>query len=114
MRKTQKKPFQTKKKLNVNTEIYILEALVAAALVLGILFVFFASRQPGTVDREPTKLDLLAKEAVTQDTLDYIKINPAGEKAKYAVFLSLCDKENMASVYHGTGKTSMTPGTPPP
>lgn len=105
MRKTQKKPFQTKKKLNVNTEIYILEALVAAALVLGILFVFFASRQPGTVDREPTKLDLLAKEAVTQDTLDYIKINPAGEKAKYAVFLSLCDKENMASVYHGTGKT---------
>ena len=77
MRKTQKKPFQTKKKLNANTEIYILEALVAVALVLGILFVFFASRQPGTVDREPTKLDLLAKEAVTQDTLDYIKINPA-------------------------------------
>ena len=53
MRKTQKKPFQTKKKLNVNTEIYILEALVAAALVLGILFVFLPvdNRAPLTESR---------------------------------------------------------------
>lgn len=106
MSKVQKKTAPGKKKLSSEAKVYILEALVVVALlIVGLLGMFFANRSPDTSDREPTKLDLLAKAAVTQSTLDYIKTNPAGEKAKYAVFLSLCDKENMASVYHGTGKT---------
>lgn len=106
MSKTQKKAVPGKKKLGSETRVYLLEGLVLIViLVMGLLIAFFANRPPNTSNPKPTKLDLLAKAAVTQDTLAYIKTNPAGEEAQYVVFLSLCDKENMASVYHGTGKT---------
>lgn len=91
MSKSQKKTAPGKKKLGSEAKVYILEALVVVAvLIVGLLVMFSATRSPDTSDREPTKLDLLAKAAVTQSTLDYIKTNPAGEKAK-------CKKNTCAS-----------------
>lgn len=75
-------------------------ALLIAAVGL---FVWFLVRTPSNVAAYKEKLALLEAAALTDETQSALGQNPAGEQARYAVFLSLCDTTQRASVFCGTG-----------
>lgn len=76
-----------------------------AILVVGIgLFVWFHVRTPSNVAAYKTKLALLEAAALTEETQSALGQDPAGEQAKYAVFLSVCDATDRASVFCGAGE----------
>lgn len=67
------------------------------------LFVFFSGRKPPNVKTYQGKLALLESAALTQETVDAVGKSPAGGQAGHAVFLSICDTTERASVFCGTG-----------
>lgn len=76
-------------------------ALLAVAVGL---FVYFRGRTPSNVAAYKTKLALLEAAALTEETQSTLGQDPAGEQAKYAVFLSVCDATDRASVFCGAGE----------
>lgn len=76
-------------------------ALLAVAVGL---FVYFRGRTPSNVAAYKTKLALLEAAALTEETQSALGQDPAGEQAKYAVFLSVCDATDRASVFCGAGE----------
>ncbi len=71
--------------------------------VAALLFLVFHFHTADTkIYRE--KIELLRASALTQQTYDKIGTNPAGETAGQAVFISICNTQQRARVFTGTGK----------
>lgn len=79
--------------------------LVIAVFLIAVicLFVHFSEKRAPNVAAYKEKLALLEASALTKETEDVIGKSPAGGKAGNAVFLSICDTTERASVFCGTG-----------
>lgn len=75
---------------------------VVALLIAGAcLPLLFRERTDPNVAAYKEKLALLEAAALTEETRAVLGKNPAGEQAGYAVFLSVCDTTERASVFCG-------------
>ena len=83
--------------------------ILLAAVILLIIFLNGNSGSTVKVDNGKgielykEKISLLRTSALTEETIDALDGSPAGEQAGQAVFISICDKENRASVFTGVG-----------
>ena len=75
-------------------------AALAAAVLLGIHI--FRENRPGLLSYRE-KIGLLRDSALSEATRGALGADPAGEKAGNAVFISICDTAQRASVFTGVG-----------
>lgn len=94
---------EQKKKLSPAARRFLpfLCAAVLAALVLLLVFLFRENR-PGLASYRD-KIGLLRESALSESTRNRIGAAPAGSKVGHAVFLSICDTRQRASVFTGVG-----------
>ena len=84
-----------------------LHRLAAMVLALAVLLTALSGCGGGAANIEAfqTKAEALRQAVLADQVLAELAENPAGEKAKYAVFLSVSDGSERAEVHHGTGST---------
>ena len=83
---------------------YILLGVVAAAVLLSAgAALYFMGRAASNVTVYHGKLDLLAAQALTEETRAAVGKSPAGGQAGHAVLLSVCNTAERARVFCGTG-----------
>lgn len=75
-------------------------ALLTAAVCL---FAYFSRQTASNVTAGKEKLALLKSAALAEETVDTVGKSPAGGQVGHAVFLSVCDTTERASVFCGTG-----------
>lgn len=77
-------------------------AVIVAAVIIFILFSGGSDKEAG-IKLYQEKISLLKAEALTAETYSALSGSPAGGQAGQAVFISICSKEQRASVFTGTG-----------
>ena len=80
--------------------LFACAAVLAAAVLLGIHI--FRENRPGLLSYRE-KIGLLRESALSEATRGVLGADPAGEKAGNAVFISICDTAQRASVFTGVG-----------
>lgn len=103
MSKQKKNP--TRKKAAQRKKIILISCCAAAAIFVAAvgLFVHFNRVAAQNVTAYREKLALLEAEVLTDETEESIGKNPAGGQAGQAVFFSVCNTTERASVFCGTG-----------
>lgn len=76
---------------------------VLALIAVSCLFSLFGDHTASNVEIYKQKLSLLEADALTAETVEALGTSPAGGQARQAVFLSICDGAERASVFCGTG-----------
>lgn len=85
----------------------IIAAVVIIAIVATVVvsYIIDSNKKSDIIEGFENKVALLKNEALSTAVRDEIGENPAGERAGYAVFLSLSDGSERANVFSGTGKS---------
>lgn len=101
----QKKNSVTKKPAPAKKRMWIFLCVMAAVVLVAAicLFVHFRGRAAPNVTAYKEKVSLLEASALTKETNAVVGENPAGGQAGYAVFFSVCNTTERASVFCGTG-----------
>lgn len=83
--------------------------IISALLFLGfILFkgIFMPTPTPDNVLAFREKAELLKPQVLSEEVLSKLPKDPAGDRARYAIFISVCDGNARADVFTGTGETA--------
>ena len=101
-KKVKRKKKAEPKKRQINWKLWLIPcAVILLGLLILLVYRDFYNKEGVRLYEE--KIARLREDALTEETRSALDGRPAGEQAGQAVFISVCDKEQRASVFSGIG-----------